>query len=117
MNIKTLLPDLNDLVAELAEDLLARTQQGDKIDAGLRDAFAHSVDPVGVRDIPPADEAVLVFSSGTTGLPKAVRHTHRSISHATPNRSVTCAIGSPSITTPRASRAPRPRSSLVKSRA
>jgi len=29
------------------------------------------------------DESVLVFSSGTTGLPKAVRHTHRSMSHAT----------------------------------
>ena len=28
-------------------------------------------------------ESVLVFSSGTTGLPKAVRHTHRSMSHAT----------------------------------
>ena len=34
----------------------------------------------GIRD---TDESVLVFSSGTTGLPKAVRHTHRSMAHAT----------------------------------
>jgi acyl-CoA synthetase (AMP-forming)/AMP-acid ligase II len=36
--------------------------------------------PVELRD---TDDAVLVFSSGTTGLPKAVRHTHRSMGCAT----------------------------------
>jgi acyl-CoA synthetase (AMP-forming)/AMP-acid ligase II len=36
-----------------------------------------------LADVGPGDEAVLVFSSGTTGLPKAVRHTHASMGHAT----------------------------------
>lgn len=39
VNIKTLLPELKALVTDLAEDLLARSQADDKIDAGLRDAF------------------------------------------------------------------------------
>ncbi|SPM34537.1 Acyl-CoA synthetase (AMP-forming)/AMP-acid ligase II, partial [Mycobacterium rhizamassiliense] len=34
------------------------------------------------RSLPPRADAVLVFSSGTTGLPKAVRHTHAALHEA-----------------------------------
>lgn len=34
------------------------------------------------RSLPPRADAVLVFSSGTTGLPKAVRHTHAALDEA-----------------------------------
>ena len=44
--------------------------------------FASSTDPVVVDGEPTDDdESVLVFSSGTTGMPKAVRHTHSSMGH------------------------------------
>ena len=41
----------------------------------------------------PADDAVLVFSSGTTDLPKAVRHTHASIALATRHWCVALGLG------------------------
>ena len=43
--------------------------------------------------VSPDDDAVLVFSSGTTGLPKAVRHTHRTIGHATTHWCTALALG------------------------
>jgi len=45
--------------------------------------FDRSRSPVPTTKSLETEESVLVFSSGTTGLPKAVRHTHRSIVHAT----------------------------------
>ena len=39
--------------------------------------------PLGDLGISPTHESVLVFSSGTTGMPKAVRHTHASMAVAT----------------------------------
>ncbi|MHB8463708.1 MAG: class I adenylate-forming enzyme family protein [Acidimicrobiales bacterium] len=46
-------------------------------------AFGQDHAPMTDREVRDTDESLLVFSSGTTGLPKAVRHTHRSMCHAT----------------------------------
>ena len=46
VEIKTLLPELRNLVRELAEDLLARATSDAKIDVGLREAF-HQIEQGG----------------------------------------------------------------------
>ncbi len=67
----------------LLADRLGLAGVTDLDDESTRKAdFAHSQSSVPAQ-IDEADESVLVFSSGTTGLPKAVRHTHRSMVHAT----------------------------------
>jgi long-chain acyl-CoA synthetase len=66
--------------------LLAQTL-GDRavtdLDDRSRDVFAQSGAPLDTDGLGAGSEAILVFSSGTTGLPKAVRHTHESIGWAT----------------------------------
>ena len=51
----------------------------------VTDIDQEELTPMAARatDVGDTGESVLVFSSGTTGMPKAVRHTHRSMGHAT----------------------------------
>ena len=51
--------------------------------AALAAALGHDTAPLPDAGVGPDDDALFVFSSGTTGLPKAVRHTHGSLGAAT----------------------------------
>jgi acyl-CoA synthetase (AMP-forming)/AMP-acid ligase II len=69
---------------ELLAARLPRGEVTDLDDRGMAlEAFGRSTTRPARAGARPTDEAVLVFSSGTTGMPKAVRHTHASIGHAT----------------------------------
>jgi acyl-CoA synthetase (AMP-forming)/AMP-acid ligase II len=69
---------------ELLTGRLGTDQVVDLDDASTHaELRAHGAAPDARADVADSDESVLVFSSGTTGLPKAVRHTHASMVRAT----------------------------------
>ena len=59
---------------------------------GLDEPFAPLSEPAGAMPDPDSD-AVFVFSSGTTGMPKAVRHTHASFATAVEHWGRALALG------------------------
>jgi acyl-CoA synthetase (AMP-forming)/AMP-acid ligase II len=69
--------------------LAERLGDGGVVDLDDEAALAAALDHSRERPTAPAsgsspdDESILVFSSGTTGMPKAVRHTHASLGRAT----------------------------------
>ncbi len=63
------------------------------LDDQSTDPFDYSRSPIQPGRSAAVDEAVLVFSSGTTGLPKAVRHTHASMGLATDHWRVALGLG------------------------
>ncbi|MDQ2677756.1 MAG: acyl--CoA ligase [Actinomycetota bacterium] len=75
------------LGGDAVHDVTSWTDPAD--DVAADDVAARDVAADGLAGTAPAatvaagDDVVLVFSSGTTGLPKAVRHTHRSLRAAT----------------------------------
>src|SRR3546814_5821166 len=69
--------------ARLGESLGAAHVTDLDDEAALARALDGDRSPLDVSGPSERDESVLVFSAGTTGLPKAVRHTHASMGHAT----------------------------------
>jgi long-chain acyl-CoA synthetase len=69
-------PATKDMVAGLARDLGIPGVICLGQDVTVQELARKAAAPVGLRTAMPADTAVLLFSGGTTGLPKAVEHTH-----------------------------------------
>jgi long-chain acyl-CoA synthetase len=69
-------PSTRDMVAGLADDLGITSVICLGQDIAIRELVAQAETPLGLRTATPTDPGALLFSGGTTGLPKAVEHTH-----------------------------------------
>src|SRR5260370_21451421 len=69
-------PATRDMVASLAGDLGIRGVVCLGQDITVPQLVAEAKAAVGLRTASPADPAALLFSGGTTGLPKTIEHTH-----------------------------------------
>jgi long-chain acyl-CoA synthetase len=81
-------PGVGLLCGLLGERLVTDLDRPEAVDV----PFDADASPSGIQ-ASDLDEVVLVFSSGTTGLPKAVRHTHRSMGCATADWCATLGLG------------------------
>lgn len=82
-----------DAAALLAEPLGASAVSDLDDRPALDDALSLDRSRPSMTDARAADDAILVFSSGTTGFPKAVRHTHRSIGRGTEHWATVLGLG------------------------
>jgi len=69
-------PAIRETLAGLAGDLGAKTMICLGQDVTITDLMADLAGPLGLPDATPQTPGALLFSGGTTGVPKAVEHTH-----------------------------------------
>ena len=75
-------PATRDMMASLTHDLSIPGLLCLGQDITVSDLIAETEVPVRIRAATPTDSGALFFSGGTTGLPKAVEHTHGRLIHA-----------------------------------
>jgi long-chain acyl-CoA synthetase len=75
-------PATRDMMASLTHDLSIPGLVCLGQDITVPDLIAETEVPVRIRAATPTDSGALFFSGGTTGLPKAVEHTHGRLIHA-----------------------------------